>query len=100
MRSLCDLSKLVDARQAKRNRPFPFLRLLVICSACSLQGLVPSMFAQQPGYTPTPGTFPTLNIGAGTAFCNNALATYAGGTLTMARNTTNYVFLVSCPSGS
>jgi hypothetical protein len=46
-----------------------------------------------PGYWPTAGSGLTLNIAKGTAFCSGAVATYAGGTLTMANNTTNYVYL-------
>lgn len=46
-----------------------------------------------PGYWPTAGSGLTLNLAAGTAFCNASLVTYAGGTLTLAPNATNYVYL-------
>lgn len=46
-----------------------------------------------PGYWATAGAGLTLNISVGTSFCANAIVTYAGGTLTMANNTTNYVYL-------
>ena len=46
-----------------------------------------------PGYWSTAGTGLTLNISAGTAFCNGAIVTYAGGTLTMAASATNTVYL-------
>lgn len=46
-----------------------------------------------PGYWPTAGSGLTLNISAGTAVCNGTKHTYAGGTLTMAASTTNYVYL-------
>lgn len=46
-----------------------------------------------PGYYPTPGTGLTLNLGPGTSFCNGGLVYYPGGTLSMAPNATNYVYL-------
>src|SRR5437870_11492698 len=46
-----------------------------------------------PGYWPTAGGGLVLNIASGTATCNNAPANYAGGTLTLAANATNYVYL-------
>jgi hypothetical protein len=46
-----------------------------------------------PGYWPTAGSGLTLNLAKGTAFCGGAVATYAGGTLTMTNSTTNYVYL-------
>jgi len=46
-----------------------------------------------PGYWPTAGAGLVLNIASGTATCNNAPANYAGGTLTLAANATNYVYL-------
>jgi hypothetical protein len=46
-----------------------------------------------PGYYPLPGSGLTLNVGAGTAFCSNAIVTYAAGTLTMTASSTNYVYL-------
>jgi len=48
-----------------------------------------------PGYWPTAGSLLTLNLSSGTAFCNNTIQTYAGGTLTLAANATNYVYLDS-----
>jgi len=48
-----------------------------------------------PGYWPTSGTGLTLNLSAGTSVCGNLQATYAGGTLTLTANATNYVFLDS-----
>ena len=49
------------------------------------------------GYWPTKGSGLTLDIAAGTAFCSGRIA-YAGGTLTMANNTTNYVYLDTASS--
>jgi hypothetical protein len=53
-----------------------------------------------PGYWPTQGSGLTLNLSAGTSgLCGNGtqaqrvMANYAGGTLLMAPNTTNYVYL-------
>lgn len=46
-----------------------------------------------PGYWPTKGSGLVLNIAAGTVNCSSTMRTYAGGTLTMANNTTNYVYL-------
>jgi hypothetical protein len=46
-----------------------------------------------PGYAPTKGTGLTLNLGSGTTDCLGTLIEYAGGTLTMTDNTTNYVYL-------
>jgi hypothetical protein len=46
-----------------------------------------------PGYWPTAGSQLTLNLAPGTAICNNAVQTYAGGTLTLTASTTNYVYL-------
>lgn len=45
------------------------------------------------GYAPTAGSGLTLNLAAGRARCGNPMVNYAGGTLTMANNTTNYVYL-------
>lgn len=50
------------------------------------------------GYRPTAGAGLTLNIARGTVFCQGAVATYAGGTLAMANNTTNYVYLNTASS--
>jgi hypothetical protein len=46
-----------------------------------------------PGYWPTAGSGLTLNLAKGTAFCSGAIATYAGGTLTMTNSATNYIYL-------
>jgi hypothetical protein len=46
-----------------------------------------------PGYWPTAGSGLTLNLSAGTAYCSTAIVEAAAGTLTMANNTTNYVYL-------
>jgi hypothetical protein len=45
------------------------------------------------GYWPQAGAGLVLNIAAGRVRCGNTMANYAGGTLTMANNTTNYVYL-------
>jgi len=49
--------------------------------------------SQLGGFGITAGSGLTLNVGAGTSYCSNAIQSYAGGTLTMANNATNYVFL-------
>jgi hypothetical protein len=46
-----------------------------------------------PGYWPTAGSGLTLNLAAGTAVCSNVVQNYAGGTLTLASNAANYVYL-------
>lgn len=46
-----------------------------------------------PGYWPSAGSQLTLNLTPGTAVCNSTVQTYAGGTLTLAANATNYVYL-------
>jgi hypothetical protein len=46
-----------------------------------------------PGYWPTPGTGLVLNIAAGRVRCVNTMINFAGGTLTLTNNTTNYVYL-------
>lgn len=51
-----------------------------------------------PGYWPTAGAGLVLNISAGSAFNGTAIISYAGGTLTLANNATNYVFLDSTSS--
>src|ERR1039458_3104150 len=50
------------------------------------------------GYWPTPGTGLVLNIAAGRSRCNNTMVSYAGGTLTLTDNITNYVYLDSTAS--
>jgi hypothetical protein len=45
------------------------------------------------GYAVSPGSGLTLNIGPGTTSCAGSLVEYPGGTLAMADNTTNYVYL-------
>jgi len=52
-----------------------------------------------PGYRPTIGAGLTVNLGPGTAFCGGQVQSYAGGSLALAANATNYVYLdptVSC----
>ena len=57
-----------------------------------------------PGFTPTAGTWPALNISAGTqyfspSFCTSGVAVYGGGSVNLTANATNYVYLdpsVSC----
>jgi hypothetical protein len=51
-----------------------------------------------PGYAPKAGTGLTLNLSAGRVRCANTMTNYAGGTLTLANNTTNYVFLDTASS--
>lgn len=46
-----------------------------------------------PGYYATSGGGLTLNIGGGTVFCSGTIAQYAGGSLTVPNNATNYVYL-------
>lgn len=48
-----------------------------------------------PGYWPTAGSGLTLQLSAGTAYCGNppAPVSYPGGSLTLAANATNYVYL-------
>lgn len=53
-----------------------------------------------PGYWPTAGSGLTLNLTGGTAYCSPSITTYPGGTLTMANNATNYVYLSGCTPGS
>jgi len=50
------------------------------------------------GYAPTAGAGLTLNLASGTAFCSGAIANYAGGTLAVTNNTTNYVYLDTAAS--
>jgi hypothetical protein len=51
-----------------------------------------------PGYWPTNGGGLVLDLSAGTSNNSGIIVSYAGGTLTMANNTTNYVFLDSASS--
>jgi hypothetical protein len=51
-----------------------------------------------PGYWATAGSGLTLNVSKGTANCAGTIATYAGSTLTMTDNTTNYVYLNTASS--
>jgi len=56
-----------------------------------------------PGYWPTAGAGLSLDLAAGTAFCNTSPVDYAGGTLAMAVSQTNYVYLdpaASCAPAS
>ena len=58
-----------------------------------------------PGYWPTAGAGLALNLASGTAYCGHppVLLTYAGGALTLAPSTTNYVYLdpaASCQPAS
>lgn len=46
-----------------------------------------------PGYWATAGAGLTLNLSAGTAFLQGTLIDYAGGTLSLTDNATNYVYL-------
>lgn len=46
-----------------------------------------------PGYWPTAGSGLTLKLSAGTANNSGTIVQYAGGTLTMTDNSTNYVYL-------
>ncbi len=46
-----------------------------------------------PGYWPTAGSGLTLNLTAGTVWCQGTVRTYAAGTLMMTNSTTNYVYL-------
>jgi hypothetical protein len=51
-----------------------------------------------PGYWPQAGAGLVLNLSAGRVRCLNAMVNYAGGTLTLANNTTNYVYLDTASS--
>src|SRR5947199_151124 len=52
-----------------------------------------------PGYAPSKGSGLTLNLGPGTANCGaGVIASYGGGTLTMANGASNYVFLNTASS--
>lgn len=46
-----------------------------------------------PGYYPTAGSGLTLNVAAGTSFCDGAIVTYAAGTLSLTNTATNRVYL-------
>jgi hypothetical protein len=55
------------------------------------------------GYAATSGAGLTLNLAAGRNRCSNTMTNYAGGTLSLTNNTTNYVFLdttASCAPAS
>lgn len=45
------------------------------------------------GYAPTKGAGLTLNLSSGRSRCANTMVNYAGGTLSLTNNTTNYVYL-------
>ena len=51
------------------------------------------VYVQSNWYMPTKGSELVLNIGTGKANDGGIIITYAGGTLTMTANTTNYVYL-------
>lgn len=53
-----------------------------------------------PGFWPTKGTGLTLNLSAGTSFSGNTRVSYAGGTLSLTDNATNYVFLDTTASNA
>src|SRR5438309_10933453 len=53
-----------------------------------------------PGYRPTAGSGLVLNLSAGTSFARNVRASYAGGTLSLTDNATNYVFLDTTTSNA
>lgn len=94
--------------RARRKQEILFLLLLALpCSLSAALAQQPQAQAGQeinpynakyvqgvgPGYWPTAGPTLTLNLAAGTAVCGNVVQTYAGGTLTLAPNATNYVYL-------
>lgn len=62
---------------------------------------IPTLFAGNakwtngisPGYWPTVGSGLTLELSSGTSFCGGSIVTYAGGTLSLAASSTNYVYL-------
>jgi hypothetical protein len=94
-------------------------RLVTVAVVCFFtlvpgpQSLIPALRAQQPtstapafqansqylqgrtwaDYQGTAGTGLTLNLAAGQMWCQGAMVTYAGGTLTMTNAATNYVYL-------
>jgi hypothetical protein len=63
------------------------MKLVLFC-LCFLSCVSFLTFGQQPA-----GSGLTLNIAGGTAFCSGTLSVYAGGTVTLAANATNYVYL-------
>jgi hypothetical protein len=55
------------------------------------------------GYTPSAGSGLTLKLSSGSTLCQSTIQAYAGGTLTMAANATNYVYIMplgGCVPGS
>lgn len=53
-----------------------------------------------PGFWPTKGSGLTLNLSAGTSFIGSTRCDYAGGTLSLTDNATNYVFLDTTASNA
>ena len=51
--------------------------------------------AQDFGYVPTVGAGLNLNLSSGNVWCSGSLVTYAGGTLSLTANSTNYIYLTS-----
>jgi hypothetical protein len=105
--------KAINRGLFESSRSLVRIRLLSLCLLAALGSSWSIAFGQQPasaaaplfnanaryvqgvgpGYWPTAGSGLTLNLAAGTAFCNASPVTYAGGTLTLAPNATNYVYL-------
>lgn len=71
----------------------PIDRLVCVLSSVLIMSTWAHAQLSQADYTPTNGGLLRLNLSAGTAFCNGTVVTYAAGYLTMANNTTNYVYL-------
>lgn len=53
-----------------------------------------------PGFWPTKGSGLTLNLGAGTSFAASTRFSYAGGTLSLTDNATNFIFLDTTASNA